>query len=418
MAASHAQPPLAEIIAVGDELLQGWNTDTNSGEIARELLACGVRCVRFAAVGDVRNEIRDALLAADERADVVIVTGGLGPTLDDLTREGAADAMGVAMEWVEENWIAIQERLRKRNPVIPESNKRQAWRPEGSTSIPNSNGTAPGVALELRRAAVYLLPGVPREMRPMLQETVIPDIRRRFPAIRPMHRRVLKCFGASEAAVGEMIGKWMASRDADPLVGITVSNAIHTISVLASSESAAESTASEIAAGLGPLVYARKNDTLESVVGELLIHKKKSVAFAESCTGGLASALLGTVPGISSVWKESFVTYSNDSKVARLGVDRALLERHGAVSAECALAMAEGARRAARTDYAVAITGIAGPGGGTAGKPVGLVYFALAHDGAPKVLEKHYAKLGRNVLREVAAREALNLLRLSLLEKN
>ncbi|MFN0206952.1 MAG: CinA family nicotinamide mononucleotide deamidase-related protein [Planctomycetota bacterium] len=402
-----------EILAIGDELIQGWNVDTNSSEIARELLIHGVRIVRIAAVGDECVEIKNAFDSSCKRADVVIVTGGLGPTDDDLTREGAAAALGVELEFVQECWKAIENRLRGRYINIPESNRRQAFRPAGTSTIINNNGTAPGFQFHLANAEVFCLPGVPREMRPMLHDSVIPEIQRLHPEVSKYYRKTVKCFGAPEATIGEMIQKWMAARDADPLVGITVSNAVHTISILSADETVANDTASAIAQALGPLVFSTENETLEAAVAKLLISRKLTIALAESCTGGLASSLLTNVPGISKALMESFVTYSNDAKIARLGVDEKLIKQFGAVSKECAAAMAEGVRRAANTQIGVAITGIAGPSGGTPEKPAGLVYFSVSLNGNITTHEKNYTKLERNFLRDVAAREALNLVRLA-----
>lgn len=405
----------AEILAIGDELAQGWNVDTNSSEISRELLAIGVRVQRFVIITDERAAIARAMAEAAARADVVLVTGGLGPTDDDLTREAAADALGVDLEYVPELWDSIQERLRRRNRPVPESNKKQAYRPRGAATIINNNGTAPGFAFSLGRARLFTLPGVPREMRAMLRESVLPEITNRFPAAPRWSRRVLKCFGAPEAEIGEKLRKWMVARDADPLVGITVSNAVHTISILASTDAKADDAANSIAADLGKLVFARENATLEQVFVNLMIERKFTIALAESCTGGMATALLANVPGVSGVLLESFITYSNGAKQARLGVASETLAGHGAVSAECALEMARGAAAAAGARIGIAITGVAGPGGGTPQKPVGLVWIAVSVDGRATAHERNYSGLERNFVRELAAREALNLARLAIL---
>ncbi|MBI3818912.1 MAG: CinA family nicotinamide mononucleotide deamidase-related protein [Planctomycetes bacterium] len=404
----------AEVLAIGDELAQGWNVDTNSAEIARELLAIGARVRRFTVITDERPAIARAIAEAAARSEVVIITGGLGPTDDDLTREGAADALGVELEFVGSSWAAIQDRLRKRGRPVPESNKKQAYRPAGADTIVNENGTAPGFVFSLGRARFFALPGVPREMRAMLRDSVLPEICKLFPnAIKPV-RRVLKCFGAAEATIGEVIKPWMAARDADPLVGITVSSAVHTISILSNSAARADAAADAIAASLGKLVFARENASLEEVVARKLISLNLTIACAESCTGGLVASLLTNVPGVSAALLEGFVTYSNEAKTARLGVDPEILRSHGAVSAECAAAMALGASARAGSRVAVATTGIAGPDGGTAAKPVGLVWFAVAFDGRVETHERNYAGLERNFLREIASREALNLLRLAI----
>lgn len=408
--------PRAEIFSIGDELVQGWNTDTNSGEIARELLTIGVRVARFTTIRDDRDAIARAFAEASARVDCIIVTGGLGPTDDDLTREAASDALGVDLEFVAELWDAIVTRLRGRGRPIPESNKRQAFRPVGAASIRNNNGTAPGLAFVLGRTRCYALPGVPREMRPMLADFVITDIVQHFPGARPHHREIIKCFGAPEAAIGEVLRPWMVARNADPLVGITVSNAIHTISLLSTAAERCRQTANDIAAAItqqiGPIVYARENVTLEHVLVREFTNRGWTVSFAESCTGGIAASLVTAVPGSSAVLRESYITYHNEAKCERLGVGEEIIQKHGAVSAECAAAMARGAREAARADVAVAVTGIAGPEGGTATKPVGLVYFGVATKKDVRTVDRNYSGLERNFVRDIAAREALNLARL------
>jgi nicotinamide-nucleotide amidase len=406
-------PIVGEVFAIGDEILQGWTTDTNSGEIARELMTVGVRVARFTGVVDERGAIAAALREAGSRAGIVVMTGGLGPTDDDLTCAASADALGVELEFVAELWETITARLTARRRPIPESNRRQAFRPRGSETIPNKNGTAPGFTFRLGGARFFALPGVPREMRAMLAEFVLPRIAAEHPGGGAV-RRVLKCFGAPEAAVGEAIAPWMG-RDADPLVGITVSRAVHTISILSHDAAKVNDVQEAIAVRLGDLVYSRENEALEESLGKLLIARGVPVCVAESCTGGLATALLTNVPGISAVLRESFVTYANDAKISRLGVPKNILDAHGAVSAECAEAMARGACAAGGARLGISITGIAGPDGGSETKPVGLVFIGIALDGAVRVHQRNYSGLERNFFREVVSREALNLARLALL---
>lgn len=404
-----ARPSIrGEIFAVGDEMVQGWTLDTNSGEIARELLAAGVIATRFTTLPDERATVARAVEEASRRCEVVVITGGLGPTDDDLTREACADAMGAELEYVPDSWDRIVARLAARRRPIPESNRRQAWRPRGSETIPNENGTAPGFAFRLGGARFFALPGVPREMRAMLAQFVLPRLAAEHPGAGGYARRVVQCFGAPEAAVGEAIAPHMR-RDADPLVGITVSRGVHTISIVSREPARADAVAEEIAARLGPLVYARAKESLEETLGQRLIARGITVALAESCTGGLATALLAGVPGISAVLRESFVTYANEAKSARLGVPKDTIERHGAVSAECAEAMARGACAASGARLGIAITGIAGPGGGSSERPVGLVFVGICLDGAAAAHERNYAGLERNLFREIAAREALSL---------
>lgn len=407
-----------EVLAIGDELLQGWAADSNSGEIAAELLAAGVRVQRFTAVGDDRAAIAAALREASARADVLITTGGLGPTGDDLTREGAADALGVALETVPELWTEIEERLKRRGPV-PESNRRQAQRPVGAASIRNPVGSAPGFSFRLGKCRVFALPGVPREMRVMLAESVLPALAAEVPGALRLQRRTIRCFGASEAHVGERIARWMQARDANPVVGITVHFGVHTITVLARGDDAAaagrlaDETAGAIAAELGDLVFARDASSLEDVLARALESRRRTISFAESCTAGLAAALLANVPGVSAALRESFVVYTEDAKAERLGVSRETLRVHGSVSSETAAEMAAGVARATGADVGVSITGNAGPEP-SEGKPVGLVWFGVAYDGRTHTVQRQYARFDRRLLREVAAREALNLARRAL----
>jgi nicotinamide-nucleotide amidase len=323
--------------------------------------------------------------------------------------------MGVGQELVPELWERIVARFPARKRAIPESNRRQAHRPVGAESIPNARGTAPGFAFTLGGARFYALPGVPSEMRAMLTEYVLTDVARRFPAP-AAGRSTLKCYGTSEAAVGELLQPYM-TRGADPLVGITVSRGVHTISILGADEVKRKRVLDEIRTKLGSLVYSERDEDLEEAVGRGFLERGLTIALAESCTGGLATALLTRVPGISAVLREGIVAYSNEAKQARLGVSAGLLESHGAVSRECAAAMAEGARRTAGVDIGVSITGIAGPGGGTPEKPVGLVYVAVALEGLTDVVELHFAGLERDLVRELAAREALNRVRLDVLSR-
>lgn len=407
----------AEIVSVGTEMTLGRNVDTNSAFLSRELALLGITTLAHATYPDDPDVFGAGLLAACRRADLVIVTGGLGPTRDDLTREVVARIAGGKPLVRDAAWLALlRERYARLGRAFPESNDRQADRPEGSEIVHNRLGSAPGFALEVGRALLVSLPGVPREMTSMWQEEVVPLLLRRGAGSSTgcLATRSLHLFGATESAVGEMIHDLMDIAK-NPYATITVSAAVITIHLVARAENEAAARAlldpldAEVAARAGPLLFGRDGETLPAGLFRLLGARGFRVALAESCTGGLATHLLSTVPGVSSALVAGAVTYANAAKALFAGVPAGLIEWKGAVSPEVARAMAEGIRRKTGADVGLASTGIAGPDGGTPDKPVGLVYLACASPLGATVVERHHVAGDRLFFQERAAKALLDL---------
>ena len=407
----------AVILSIGTELVTGLRLDTHSADIARALSAIGAEVVRHETVDDRREDIAAAFRRAAAEADLVVATGGLGPTLDDLTREGLADAMGVPLEENAAALAHLESWARSRGRPLSPSNRRQAMLPRGSRAIPNPVGTAVGVAVQIGRTPVYCMPGVPGEMALMLGEEVMPEWRVEAPE-RVMRLRTVRMFGVPESVVGDRLEDLMAA-DRRPHVGTAVRGGLIDINIYAFGRpdevvAMLEADARIVRERLGPAVFGEGETTLEQAVAAALAGRRAKIAVAESCTGGLVAAKLVSVPGISAHLLEAVVAYSDESKVRRLGVPEELLRVHGAVSEPVARAMAEGIRRGSRADLVVADTGIAGPSGGSPEKPVGTVWFALA-DAAGTVVAREIFTGDRALIRERAANYALNMMRLRLL---
>ncbi|MBN1505349.1 MAG: competence/damage-inducible protein A [Sedimentisphaerales bacterium] len=414
---SQAQIKKASIVSVGNEVLGGWTVDTNAAHIARRLRAVNVPVVSIYAVPDDVEAIERVLALASAEADVVVTSGGLGPTDDDLTRQAIAGFLGVDLVLHPDLLAAIKHFFDRRGVAMPARNAGQARIPEKAKPIVNEVGTAPGVEARKGNTILFSLPGVPSEMERMLEASVLPRVREISKSQTIVTRR-LKCFGAGESAVADLIGDAMR-RGRNPLINCTVHAGVITLEVVAtaSDQSQAEemATAEEasLRQALGKLVYGVGDQTLAEVVGERLVQTGKTVAVAESCTGGLLAKLITDAPGSSRYFLCGWVTYSNESKSRQLGVLPALIETHGAVSEQVAVAMAQGARYNAGADLAVGITGIAGPEGGTEHKPVGLVYIAVSsRDGTD--ISRYVFPHDRCFVRLRAAQTALDLLRLKI----
>jgi nicotinamide-nucleotide amidase len=407
----------AAIISTGDELTTGRTTDTNAGFIADRLLGLGIDVVAVLTVGDRPERLRWAWSEALRLAEVVIATGGLGPTADDLTTETVAALLGRPL--VHDAAVAerIRELFRLFNRPMPENNLKQAAFPEGAVIVPNPLGTAPGYRMEVGSAEdrrhLVVLPGVPREMKPMLTETVLPWLAELAGAARVGHR-TFQTFGISESGLDEVIagipgeGRW-SFRANFPEVSVRV--VVRGDDV----ERRLEAFGREVYARLGQYIYGEGDTSMERVVGALLAARGVTVAFAESCTGGLVSHRLTNVPGSSAYYRGGVNAYANAVKEALLGVPSALLEAEGAVSEAVAGAMAEGARRALGSDLAVGVTGIAGPDGGTAEKPVGTVCFGLAAADRPTVTRRYQLWGNREWVKLLASQIALDWVRRHLL---
>jgi nicotinamide-nucleotide amidase len=371
----------AEILAVGTELLMGQIANTNAQYISQKLNTIGINVYYHSVVGDNPVRLKSALKIALDRADVVIMTGGLGPTQDDLTKETVAEMLGEKLVLHNESLKSIEEYFKKVNRPMAKSNIKQAYLPENCIVIKNKNGTAPGCIIEKNNKIVIMLPGPPSEMRPMLDDTVIPYFEEKSPE--KIFSKYLRVFGVGESLLEEKIMDLIDNQSSVTIATYAKEGEV-TVRITTKSKDASfaqkelNSIEQEIVKRLGDSVYSDEDKELYEVVAQLLLEKKVSIAFAESCTGGLISSVITDVPCISAVFDRTVVSYSNRAKVESLGVRQETLDKYGAVSKETAIEMAEGIRRVAGTDLGLSVTGIAGPDGGTSEKPVGLVYVALA----------------------------------------
>lgn len=404
----------AEILAIGEELVQGKVVDTNSAWLATQLADVGLPVTRISVVGDGEKELCRAMRAACERSDVVVATGGLGPTEDDRTRRAAAALCGEPLRFDEPSWRHIQDVLKvytQEGRAIPASNRHQAEFPESARVLRNDSGSAPGFAVEVLACTLYALPGVPREMHAMWEAHLRPELR----ALggKRLYSHDLHVVGCREADLGESLAEFMREGLATG-VGLTASRGQLTVRVTGHDPAVVASTAAAIRPLLGEYLIYEGDHGLEQEVGQQLIDREVTVSLAESCTGGLLAAALTEVPGISSVFLAGFVTYTAAAKMRELGVDAGLLAEHGEVSEPVAGAMAEGAVRKSGARVGVAITGIAGPAGGCSQKPVGTVCFGIHLDGETLTFERRFGDLGRELLRQRAVREGLVRLHRSL----
>jgi nicotinamide-nucleotide amidase len=409
------------IISIGSELLTGQCLDTNTAWLSAQLVAVGLEPTRHVTVGDDLDALVKELSLAFREAAFVVLTGGLGPTVDDLTREAVARALGVSLDVSAEALGQIERFLARWGRVLSDANRTQAMVPADCSVLENRWGTAPGLTGRTPAGLFHALPGVPAEMKAMFEAYVLPDARRLAGGAVTLVDR-LCCFGMAESTLGETI-KDLMRRGRTPSVGTTASGAIISVRVVVQAPSVdqarelLEADLAEVRRRLGSVVFGRGDATLQQAVGEALLAQKLTIATAESCTGGLVAKRLTDVPGSSAYLLEGFVTYANAAKIRRLGVSAELIDEFGAVSEEVAGAMASGCREAAGSDLALAVTGIAGPGGGQKPeKPVGLVYIALADglrvDARKFTFGEH---LSRIEIRDRSCKTALNLLRLRLL---
>ena len=404
----------AEIIAVGSELLTPFRTDTNSLWLTDRLNGVGIEVKLKTIVGDDDARLEETIRDALKRSGVVILTGGLGPTEDDITRKIAARALSRRLALDEKVLEEIKAKFLHWGRKMPEINARQAMVVEGASVLPNPNGTAPGMYIEADGRAVVLLPGPPREMRPMFETHVLPKLSERAGGVR-VARRVLRVAGMGESAVDERIAP-VYTQFTNPQTTILFNDTEIEIHLTAQGKSEQEAEllldglAGQIEDRLGHAIFAFRGETMEEVVGLRLAVGGFTVAVAESCTGGLVAHRLTEVSGSSAYFTEGVVTYSNESKTRLLGVPAEMIERHGAVSPEVAEAMAEGVKRRAGVDFGLSVTGVAGPTGGTSEKPVGLVYIALADD-AHTEHRRVMLPGDRHLIRTRASQAALDLLR-------
>lgn len=436
----------AIILSVGDELVLGQTVDTNSAWLSAQLAAVGCGVLAHLTVPDNQPAIEGAIRKSAAECDVLLISGGLGPTEDDLTRQALAHVLKQPLE-ANADWLAELERFfTARGRPMPPSNRIQAMIPRGAEMIFNTAGTAAGIHLDLRRLPlihqanaerglhasfdpdydphchIFVMPGVPKEMKIMFERDVLPHVRSASGGA-VILSRTLHTFGLGESAVGERLGDLM-HRGRNPSVGTTIAGGVVSLRVnsrfptLSRAASQLEQTADQCRALLGSLVYGQDQQTLADVVGTMLKSASgaPTVSTAESCTGGLLGKMLTDMPGSSAYYAFGWVTYANRAKEQQLGVPPELLQQHGAVSEPVVLAMANGARQRSGSTYALAISGTAGPDGGTPTKPVGTVCIALAHPDGCRARTFLFPG-DREMVRERSAKMALTLLRYHLLDK-
>jgi nicotinamide-nucleotide amidase len=407
-----------EILSTGDEVLTGQLTDTNAAFLADRLASLGFEVVRHTTVGDDRGALTDAFRQLGSGADVVLCTGGLGPTVDDLTTEVAAAVLGVGLRLDQAALTHMEGLWSSRGRTMPENNRKQALLPETAEVLANPVGTAPGFTARIGRAQFFFMPGVPHEMKKMFAEQAAPRLEKLRAEPTVFDVRMLRSFGLTESAVDEALsglealhpGVKLGFRAHFPEIQIKLT--VKGPDVAAARERL-EAAAEEVRRRIGARVFS-EGTAMEEVVGEGLRRAKATLTTAESCTGGLVAEMITAIAGSSDYFDRAFVTYSDQAKMDLLGVSAEVLREHGAVSEPCARAMAEGARARAGTTYAVSVTGLAGPGGGTADKPVGLVFVGLATPDRTVVRKLLWPGRRRDQIRSVSAMVALDLVRRAL----
>jgi nicotinamide-nucleotide amidase len=407
----------AEIVAIGTELLLGQNVDTNSSWIAQQLALLGIDVYAFQAVGDNEKRIETALKLACERSQVVITTGGLGPTVDDVTRKVAARLAQKQLVFHENLAKAIEERFAKFRPgkPFPKVNLNQAFIPQGATLVPNNNGTAPGFIVKVGKSSLACLPGVPAEMKAMFESNISPFLKTLAPGGTVIKSRVFRTTGIDESALNEKIAD-IFEKSTNPTIGVLAN--WEGVDIRLSAKAESEAQADGLIEGLGKVlttrlpnfIYGWDQDNLETILGRMLTTHHKTLATAESCTGGLISHRITQVPGSSNYFLRGYVVYQNEAKEDALRIDSQILRQKGAISLEVAEALAANVRKAAKTDIGLSTTGIAGPSGGSAEKPVGSVYIGIADDQSAQAFEFRFTG-NRDSVKKRASQAALELLR-------
>jgi nicotinamide-nucleotide amidase len=406
----------AALMSIGDELALGQIVDTNAAWLAEQLAARSIACVEHITVADERSRIAAAIerLCGDPNVGLLIITGGIGPTVDDLTRDALADAMGEPLVEDPAGIMHLEIWFAGRGSPMPERNRVQALRPESGRLLPNRVGTAPGLAAMHHDTTVFVLPGVPREMMTMFEEQVLPRLDVEEQQV--IRTGIVRCFGLGESALAARLGDLMR-RDRNPTVGTTASQAIISCRIRAVGDPkwcdrAIEEAAAEIEQRAGVYAFGRDDETLAGAVVRELVRRSETVAVAESCTGGLLGSMITEVAGSSAAFLGGWLTYTNEMKTREIGVPAGHFGSGaaGAVSVEVATDMAQGARRKAGADHALAITGIAGPDGGTEAKPVGTVFIALDSAGHDTQVRRFQFTGDRAGVRDRSAKAALAML--------
>ncbi len=402
----------ADLICVGNELLTGLIENSNAGFLARRLWSTGIPVRETVVVADDEKSIREALERALQESELVILTGGLGPTEDDLTREAVASIFGLELT-LDRNWLErMEEFFSQRGIDMPYNNRKQAMIIEGSTLLENKRGTAPGAMLQREGKLIVLLPGPPYEMQQMFEEQVLPEVVKQNGGLLSAVK-TLKCIGIGESMLEQKIkelGKWDLPPISYVARGYEVNLQIKGCGDQQEAAAAVNQAEKKLRDALGDAIYGCDDETLAGVTATLLINNNMTLALAESCSGGLLSDLITDIPGSSFFYRGGIVAYSSDAKINLLGVDPGLLEKEGEVSPVVAEAMAAGAKKIFNSHFAIGITGVAGPGSDAAGNPAGLVYIAL--DGPDKTEQKQLNLGGaRKAIKERAAQVALDMIR-------
>jgi nicotinamide-nucleotide amidase len=404
----------AAIVAVGSEMLGTTRVDTNSLKLTAALEDYGVALARKSVVGDRLSDVVDELRFAFDRADLLITSGGLGPTEDDLTREALAGAFGLRMEIDQSIIDRIEARFAARGWKMPEANKRQANVFAGQTTLKNERGTAPGFHLHVEGKDIFVFPGVPHEIEWMTQTYLRPWLEEKC-GRQSRYRRVVKVAGVTESLLEDMLKPYYEAHDHEPLTILSGGAAIEMhLEATGGEDDAKRQIASrerELLDIFGERIYGFDDDTMEAVIGRLLVERKATVAVAESCTGGLLASRITDVAGSSAYFMGGAVCYTGEAKTALAGVDPALIREHGEVSEPVAVALAQGARQRFGTTYGIGVTGIAGPGGGSEAKPVGTVHIAVAGPSTHQH-RRLFWPMTRPMFKWFATQSALDMLRL------
>ncbi|WP_238886171.1 competence/damage-inducible protein A [Clostridium sp. YIM B02551] len=410
----------AEIISVGTELLLGDIVNTNAQYLSKELASLGINVYRQTVVGDNEERILESFERAFENSDIIVTTGGLGPTPDDLTKEVAAKYFKQELVLHEESYKKLESYFKNNGRGVTESNKKQAYFPKEAIILENNHGTAPGAILESENGKkIIILPGPPKEMKPMFDECVVPYLKKLTDNV--LVSKTLRLFGIGESHMAEEI-KDIIDTQTNPTIAPYAKDVDVTLRITAKGKNEEEARKliipmeKKVREKLGEFIYGEGETTLEEVVAKMLVDKKITISTAESCTGGMIASKLINYGGISECFLEGAVTYSNDAKANRLGVKKETLDKYGAVSEETAKEMAEGIAKTSGTDVGVSTTGIAGPTGGTEEKPVGLVYVGISYKG--NTIVKRFEFQGdRNKVRIRTTMNALNIIRKTISEE-
>ena len=411
----------AEIISIGSEILRGQITDTNANFIAKKLVESGIDLEHISAVGDNPESLLSTLKLAFQRSDLIITTGGLGPTEDDITYQTIARALNLKLIKYPEAEENLKKILHKIKIKVSPSNLKQVYLPEGAKIIINQYGTAPAMILEKDNKIICSFPGVPHEMKNLIEENLIPYLKEKFPPSLIKKSKILKVTDLGESSVNELIRDYI-NKQTNFSFGIYANPEDIQVQVTTQAPTEKETdkllqfSVNQLTKILGNYIYGIDDETLEEVVGKLLKTKKLKVAVAESCTGGMLGEMITRIPGSSKYFQGGVISYNAKIKEDLLKVPPEVIKKYGEVSKEVAQLMAEGVRRCCHIDIGISITGIAGPGGATEKKKVGLVYMALA-DSKKTITQKHQLFGNRQLIRVRSTRRALNMLRMYLMGK-